>query len=61
MIGNCKKCGKREELKGGMCEDCKSEEEASRNPLNVKREKLSREELERIMAEKRRDKRFWYG
>ncbi len=59
MMGKCRKCDKRDELKGGLCEDCAEEEEAKRIPLASKREKLSREDIEKEIAEKRRDKRFW--
>ncbi|MEW6295304.1 MAG: hypothetical protein AB1467_03330 [Candidatus Diapherotrites archaeon] len=57
--GICRKCNRKEDLRGGLCEDCASEEEAKRNPLNETREKLTKEELEKQMAEKRHDKRFW--
>jgi tRNA(Ile)-lysidine synthase TilS/MesJ len=59
MMGRCKRCDKRDELKGGLCEDCIEEEEAKRVPLYQKREKLSKEEIEKQIQEKRRDKKFW--
>ncbi len=59
MMGKCRKCDKRDELRGGLCEDCVEEEEAKRVPIETKREKLSKEEMEKEIAEKRRDKKFW--
>ncbi|MBU2100039.1 MAG: hypothetical protein ABH850_05945 [Candidatus Micrarchaeota archaeon] len=59
MMGKCRKCDKRDELRGGLCEDCQEEEEAKRLPLNETREKLSKEDIEQEIAEKRRDKKFW--
>lgn len=59
MFGKCRKCGKKDKLQGGLCEDCASEEEAKFNPLNDEREKFSKEELQREIQERRRDKKFW--
>jgi len=59
MMGKCKRCDKRDELKGGLCEDCHEEDELKRMPLMQKREKLSKEEIKSQIEEKRRDKKFW--
>lgn len=59
--GVCKKCNRFLELAGGWCVECSSEAEAKKNPLNEKRERLSKEEMRQEMAEKRRDKSFWWG
>ena len=59
MMGKCRKCDKRDELRGGLCEDCTEEEEAKRIPTGKKREKLSKEEIQKEISEKRRDKKFW--
>lgn len=63
VFGSCKKCGRREELGGGLCENCRLEIEGKRHMQLVeeKRERQSREEIERDVAEHRRDKRFWTG
>lgn len=58
----CKKCGEKRNLKSGLCEDCASVKEAERmDSLTGTRVKLSREEVEKEVAEKKRDKRFWWG
>ncbi len=59
MMGKCKRCEKRDELKGGLCEDCIEEEEAKRIPVDKPREKPSKEEIQKEIEEKRRDKSFW--
>lgn len=58
----CKKCGERKQLRGGLCEDCQSEKEAERmDSILGTREKKSREEVEKEIAERKKDKRFWWG
>lgn len=59
MMGKCKRCDKRDELKGGLCEDCNEEEAVKNLPTSKPKEKLSKEEIEKEIAEKRRDKKFW--
>lgn len=61
-VGLCKKCGEKDKLVGGLCENCRLEIEAKQS-LTYKedREEKSREEMERDLAERRRDKRFWLG
>lgn len=59
-IGFCKKCGEKDKLLGGLCENCRLEIEAKHSlEFEEKREAKSREELERELAERRRDKKFW--
>lgn len=58
----CKKCGERRHLKGGLCEDCGSEKDAQRmQSILGTRERKTKEEIEKEIAEKRKDKRFWWG
>jgi len=59
MMGKCRKCDKRDELKGGLCEDCAEEEEAKRSPVSQPKEKLSKDEIKQQVEERRRDKKFW--
>ena len=56
----CKKCGERKHLRGGLCEDCSSEKDAQRmKTILGERERASKEDVEREIAEKKRDKKFW--
>ncbi len=57
--GLCKRCNKFRKLAGSWCEECASEAEARRNPLNEEREKFSKDEMQKIMSERRYDKKFW--
>lgn len=61
-IGNCRKCGRRDEMKGGLCEDCFSAREAEEmQDLIGGRRKLSEEELKKQLEERKKDKSFWWG
>lgn len=63
MIGNCKRCGNKEELHGGTCENCRLEAQNKRQQelLGTDKKKMSREEIEQELAEHRKDKKFWWG
>ena len=62
MIGNCRKCNARANLKAGLCEDCASNEEAKRmeDVLGVRKKKTP-EEIQRELELRKKDKRFWWG
>lgn len=61
MLGICKKCKKRDKVVLGLCEECGSIEDSKSDVMSDNRERLSRAEIERAIAEKRRDKKFWTG
>lgn len=61
-VGYCKKCGEKDKLVGQLCENCRLELEAKNDPgIEDEKEVKSREALEKEIAERRRDKKFWLG
>lgn len=62
VLDNCRACGNRRNLKGGLCEDCQSTKEAERmDSIMGTRQRKSREEIEKEIAERKKDRRFWWG
>jgi len=60
IYGECKICGQKTQLLGTICENCKLELEAKHDPSREKKqEKQSKEEIEKELAERRRDPSFW--
>jgi len=58
----CKKCGEKRNLKSGLCEDCQSVKDAERmSHIYGVRERQTKEDIEKEVAEKKHDKRFWWG
>ncbi len=58
----CKKCGEKRNLKSGMCEDCQSVKDAERmSSIYGERTRQSKDEIEKEVAERKRDKHFWWG
>ncbi|MBU0635513.1 hypothetical protein KKE06_00640 [Candidatus Micrarchaeota archaeon] len=58
----CKKCGEKRELRGGLCEDCQSIRDAERmKGILGEREHKTKEEVEQEIAEKKKDRKFWWG
>lgn len=58
----CKMCGEKRNLRGGLCEDCQSIKEAERmKSVLGTRDKKTKEEIEKEIAERKKDKRFWWG
>lgn len=58
----CKKCGEKRNLRGGLCEDCQSAKDVERmDQMTGVRVHKSKDEVEKEIAERKRDKRFWWG
>jgi len=62
VFDNCRMCSNKRELRGGLCEDCQSVKEAERmNSVLGTRERKTKEEIEKEIAERKKDRRFWWG
>ncbi|MBU0662483.1 MAG: hypothetical protein ABH854_01605 [Candidatus Diapherotrites archaeon] len=63
MIGYCKNCGQKSELRGALCENCRLEIDGKRQQeiLGTGKKKQTKEEIEEELAERRRDKSQWWG
>jgi hypothetical protein len=62
VIADCRNCGKKREVRGGLCEDCQSAKEAERmDSVLGTRTRKTKEQVEKEIAERRKDRKYWWG
>ncbi len=62
VFADCRNCGKKENLRGGLCEDCQSVKETERlNSVLGTRQRKTKEEVEKEIAERKKDRKYWWG
>ncbi len=61
MFGPCRKCGRKEDLIGGLCENHRLERDQAIDPQFDDQKKLSKEEILKELEEKKKNRKNWWG